>query len=597
MSTVTSRKSTGNPPRVAVTAALVVLTVCAYGRTLGNDFIVGYDDSSYILSNPGVLGGLSMGGLSYALTGLCGANWHPLTVLSHQLDVTFFGINPVGHHAVNIAFHAANVALLFHVLMRATGNRGASLCVAMLFAVHPIHVQNVAAVFQRKDLLSTFFLLVALREYVKPTRSMVKVTLWCGLGLLAKPMLVTAPALFLLFDVWPLNRLELSPIGMRRDLAARVREKLPIIALSVVFCLTTLWAQSESGAVAGSDLMPIHLRFLNALLSYAAYLRLLVWPAGLSIFYPYPTEFAITLVALAAVLLGILTIAVFMTARRHPYALVGWLWFLGAMVPVIGLVQVGSQAMADRYGYVPFWGLYIVIAWGAKAVLARLNVSPRASAVVLGLVVAGLLVRTWIETGYWRDNVTLWERAAAVTRSNETVHVQLTLIRAERNELDAALIHAEEAVRLSPTVIPMSQLAKVYYLLDRIPEAEAKFKAVLAIDPNYSESVLSYGRLLLEFKRYDEAKQVFAVTNDNAVASMDVARVCMELGAFDLAENYLNRAIELDPQQPTAYLFLGMAQEKQNKAADAIRAYEKALTLDATLSPAQAGLIRLSARR
>ena len=392
--------------------------MAAWLPALRNGFI-NLDDPYYVTANPQVLPGITRAGLAWAMTANVASNWHPLTLLSHMLDCQLYGLHPTGHHATSLLLHLANVLLLFAVLRGMTGAAGRSAAVAALFAVHPLHVESVAWVAERKDVLSALFWILAMGAWARYARApslgrYLLVFLLMALGLTAKPMVVTLPFALLLLDVWPLDRLGL---GWKR-LAV---EKLPLLALSAASSLITLRYQETSLVPLG--VVPWRLRAANALVSYAAYLGKLFLPRHLAVFYPIQPAIPAWEVAGAAVLLIAITVLAIWRARREPWLLVGWLWFLGTLVPVIGLVQVGRQAMADRYTYIPSIGLFLAVVWS----LAELGRAHRAAlATAAGIVILALAATTRVQIGYWSDGATLFRHALAATDDgNYLAHIGL----------------------------------------------------------------------------------------------------------------------------------------------------------------------------
>jgi tetratricopeptide (TPR) repeat protein len=443
-------------------AALALLTLAAYLPTLHNGF-VNLDDGLYVTGNSHVQAGITRASVAWALTANVANNWHPLTLLSHLLDCQLFGLDAAGHHATSLLLHLANVLLLFAVLRQLTGAVWRSAAVAALFAVHPAHVESVAWVAERKDVLSALFWLLAMGAYGRYARRpalgrYLWVVLAMALGLAAKPMVVTLPFALLLLDVWPLERLGL---GWRR----LAMEKLPLLALSAASSLVTLRYQRTSLAPLGLD--PWSLRLANAAVSYAAYLGKLLLPGNLAVFYPIPLAIPAWKVAGAAALLAVITTLAVRSARKSPWLLVGWLWFLGTLVPVIGLVQVGRQAMADRYTYIPSIGLFVAIVWGiAELIGERRIVSTTILAMAVAAAIALLAMGTWMQIGYWRDSVALYRHALAVTRDNYVAHVGLAKALTARRNWTGAAEQYRAALALRPG----------------LTEAQAGLEAVLQVE-------------------------------------------------------------------------------------------------------------------
>jgi hypothetical protein len=423
-------------------AALALLTLAAYLPTLHNGF-VNLDDGFYVTGNPQVREGITRASAAWALTANVANNWHPLTLLSHQLDCQLFGLDPAGHHATSLLLHLANTLLLFAVLRGMTGAVWRSAIVAALFAIHPAHVESVAWVAERKDVLSALFWILAMAAWMGYARRpslgrYLLVALTMVLGLMAKPMVVTLPFALLLLDVWPLER---RGLGWKRLIA----EKLPLLALSAAASLVTLRYQRTS--LAPLDLVPWSLRIANAAVSYAAYLGKLLLPRNLAVFYPIPLAIPVWQVAGAAALLAGLTALAVWKARRAPWLLIGWLWFLGTLVPVIGLVQVGRQAMADRYTYLPSIGLFVAIVWEIAALAGkRRAILATAAAAIVALLAAG----TWKQAGTWHDSVALYRHALAVTRGNYVSHVGLAKALVAKRDWKGAAEQYRAALALRP---------------------------------------------------------------------------------------------------------------------------------------------------
>ena len=427
-------------PPILIAAALALLTSFAYLPVLGNGYVL-LDDGLYVIRNSWVLQGITAEGLARAWTANVANNWHPLTMLSHMLDCQLYGSEPAGHHLTSLLLHLANVLMLFEVLRRMTGAVWRSAAAAALFAVHPLHVESVAWIAERKDVLSAFFWLVAMLAYrryaLRPSFARyLLVALAMALGLMAKPMVVTLPFVLLLLDFWPLGRLRLEP-GWRHRLALLAVEKLPLFALSAAASLVTLHFQATS--VVNLEVVPWRLRLANAAVSYAAYLGKALLPRRLAVFYPLPLEIPVWRAAAAGGLLVLLTALALRRARKAPWLLVGWLWFLGTLVPVIGLVQVGRQAMADRYGYLPSIGLFVAVCWELPELA---EARARWRAVLAALAVAAVLAltaATRAQVRHWENSVTLFRHAVKVTEGNYVAHLGLAkALMQEKNWSDAA---------------------------------------------------------------------------------------------------------------------------------------------------------------
>jgi hypothetical protein len=494
---------------------LAAITLAAFSPVCGCDF-VNFDDPEYVLHNPAVHCGVGAEGLRRAFTSITVANWHPLTLLSLQLDYQFFGLDPLGYHLTNLGLHVANTLVLFLALVRLTGQPWPSFLVAALFGVHPLHVESVAWVSERKDVLSTLFWMLALWAYAayaaRPRLGPYLLVLSAlALGLLAKPMLVTLPCVLLLLDFWPLGRLGgLLEAGGLRKLGWLIVEKVPLLLLAAVSCAVTLQVQRGGGAVRDLEQFSLGLRLANAVRSYASYLGQTVWPYDLAVFYPYPdvrwTAAPVWASLLLLVCLSVLFVAV---ARKLPYLLVGWLWFLGTLVPVIGLVQVGLQAQADRYTYIPLVGVFLLFAWGL-ADLARAWHQERAVGMLAGLLLAWCLVLTWGQAHTWRNSVVLWRHALEVTPANDVAQGQLGLALLRQKKLDEAVVYLRQAARARPDVaVYRNHLGLALLGQGEIEASRAELEAALRLYPRYAAPHYNLGTGYARQARWPEAAAHF----------------------------------------------------------------------------------------
>ncbi|MBN2457140.1 MAG: tetratricopeptide repeat protein [Sedimentisphaerales bacterium] len=448
--------------------ALALVTLAVYWQVSNYDFL-NYDDANYISRNEHVRTGLSLDNIVWAFTSYHYGNWYPLTWISHMLDCHLFGLKPGWHHIVNLLFHIANTLLLFAVLKRMTSAVWRSAFVAALFAVHPLHVESVAWIAERKDVLSTLFSLLAMAAYVSYAKNRsigwyVLALLLFALGLMAKPMLVTLPFVFLLLDFWPLERFQYTQSSKNKAKSpfsfshwrVLLLEKTPFFALSILSGIVTIFAQRSGGAITKMHLLPVRFRLLNALFSYTKYIGKMFWPGRLAIFYPHTVNvFSIRYAVAAAVLLAAITFVAIYLRKKHKYVLFGWLWYLGILVPVIGLVQVGSQAMADRYTYVPLTGLFIMLTWGTPELLAKWR---HRKAILIALATAALLflsIRTYFHQRCWLDSKTVFKHTLNVAGNSTIANIYLAQALVDEGNVAAALAHFKEALRLSPNKIDL----------------------------------------------------------------------------------------------------------------------------------------------
>ena len=448
--------------RLIVIVLLVVASSIAFSPVLHNGFI-NYDDPGYVTKNDMVKSGISLRTVTWAFATNAQSNWHPLTWLSHAMDCTLFGTNPVYHHLVNLILHILNAVFLFLVFEGMTGGLVESAFVAFVFALHPLHVESVAWISERKDVLSTLFWILSTGTYVKYARSGKQVwyaitILLFGLGLLAKPMLVTLPFVLILLDYWPLGRLRVPWGETREDPGKRrltvlqsITEKIPLFILTGLSGVITYLVQTGAGSVAPSSLLPFTVRAGNAVISYVRYLTKIFVPVRLSVFYPH-TGLADPFfeVAGAIVLLISLTILFWRLKSRYPYLLVGWLWFVGTLVPVIGFVQVGLQSMADRYMYLPMTGVIMMIAWGGSAIAGQRKSRRQIFAAGAVIVLLGRGAGTFVRAGYWKDSSTLFRNAIENTENNHLALNNLGAVLADSGKHTEALVHLEEALKILP---------------------------------------------------------------------------------------------------------------------------------------------------
>ena len=534
-------------PRHIALPLLVVATIAVYAPVARHEF-VGLDDGAYIFENDRVLAGLSAESAGWAFRTTRASNWHPLTWLSHMLDVQLFGPDPHAHHLVNLLFHLANTVLLFLVFARMTGTFWRSAAVAALFALHPLHVESVAWVAERKDVLSTFFGLLSLWLYVRYVEApgaarYLLVLLAFALGLMAKPMLVTLPFVLLLLDYWPLGR----PTS---DWQRLVLEKAPFLVLSAASSVVTVYAQSSGAAIITMESLPLGLRIGNALISYVSYLGQTLWPHALAVYYPHPGElWPLGAVAAALLLVGLSVLAL-RAGRSRGYAALGWFWYLGTLVPVIGLVQVGEQAMADRYTYLPLIGLFVVLAWGVPDLVRSRRLPHVLLPIGGGVVLLALSVQTWIQVGYWKSTETLFQHTLSVTRDNSTAH---------------------------------AALAGAYFHEGRLEEAIAQYREALEIDPEYARAHHNLGVALERQGHRTEAlaqhMEAVRIQPDYATYQLGLATALHRSGRVEEAIPRYEKALLLDPERAGTFNNLGVARMGRGELEQAVRAFTQALEL------------------
>ena len=575
-------------PPWLLAAALALVTLALYWPALRCGFI-NYDDNDYVTANIHVQNGLTWDGFQWAFLNPVSSNWHPLTMLSHMLDCQIFGLAPWGHHLTSVLLHALNGVLVFILLRQMTGAIGRSLLVAALFAVHPLRVESVAWVAERKDVLSSAFGLLALIFYGRYARPEIenrksKIKNYClsflclALGLMSKAMLVTWPFVLLLLDFWPLGRFQRSGIWRL------VREKIPFFALAAAMSVVTFLVQQHGGAMSAGDHIPFGARCGNAMVSYWGYLEKIFWPADLAVFYPYPGYWPPTRVLLAgAAILGVSGL-LFVRWRRQPFLLMGWLWFAGTLVPVIGLVQVGEQAMADRYTYLPSLGILILMVWGAGDLTRRWR-PPARSLSVAGLAAVALcLVLTRQQLGCWRDSETLFRHALAVTKNNYIALNNLGTTLSDQGEIDEAIRQFQEAIRLRPNNgAAHNNLGAAFGRKGMAVEAIGQYREAIRLKPNNVTTRCNLGIVLFESGQFELAisqyQAALHLKPDDADIHYNLGAVLAANGQVDSAIQHFQEAIRLRPDYAEARYNLALALNLKGRVDEAIVQYQAALRL------------------
>jgi protein O-mannosyl-transferase len=569
---------------------LIVGTLALYWSSLHNAF-VNYDDPAYVTANAHVRQGLSSSNFRWAFTATVAANWHPLTWISHLADVQFFGLNPAGHHLVSGLLHAINVVLLFLLLARATGYTLPSAVVAALVAVHPMNVESVAWVAERKSLLCMLFFLVALWAYgwyvLKPgVGRYLSVTFLFALGLMAKPMVITLPFVLLLLDYWPLQRMGKGSAASGTTPFKLLAEKIPLFAMSAASATITVYAQHGGGALGITAALPLNLRVKNAIYSYFAYIVKGIWPSHLAVFYPHPeNSLGLWKVLAAAVVLLTITALVW-HLRGKKYLLVGWLWYLGTMVPVIGIVQVGRQAMADRYVYIPFIGLFVIVVWLVADLFAFARVSRVAAFVITLAILSGYATVSYIQIGYWRDSITLFAHALQVTTGNGIAEDNLGAALMDAGRPDLAMPHFEAAVRLVPQLsTPHYNLAIVLHRQNQLDAAMHEYKLALTYTADPLEAAQAHNNLGVLLTQKNQPAAAISEFTVAIAANPDEQNSYLGRGSLEYQEHNLDaaqadfsRAAQIAPS-PVAYFWLGRTFEDKGDLPSAVRAYEAALNI------------------
>jgi len=543
---------------------LVAATLAVYNPVNRNAF-VNFDDDHYITGNPHVLAGLKWDTVKWAFTDYYEANWHPLTWLSHALDAQLFGLNPVGHHYMNVVLHALNAVLLFLLLQSATGFTWRSLMVAALFALHPVNVESVAWASERKNVLSMMFLLLALQAYGWYARRPAagRYILVAGLfacGLMSKPQVITLPFLLLLWDYWPLGRYGSAggtPARQPARAPALLLEKVPLFLLSLASAVVTMQAQKAGGAIHSAIIYPFRLRLENAIVSYSRYIGKAFWPTQLSPLYPHPLDLLKSWQVIASALFLLAVTALVIRNRRHGYLVTGWFWFLGTLVPMIGLVQVGEQAMADRYAYLPFIGLFLMVGWGAGEWAETKKIPAAGLAVPALAVLAALGALTYRQVGYWRDSEALWSYALRVTS-----------VRSYKAHFNLAVTYDAEG---------------------RYDQAVQQFRE--AIDPRDDDPRIHLGLGIYDQRHghaqeaVEEFQAALRLSSDGAVradAFSNLGSAYRQLRDYARAKESFAEALRLDPNKPSALVGMGLLFQKSGDLEQAIAQYSHAMSVQPT---------------
>jgi tetratricopeptide (TPR) repeat protein len=630
----------------------------AFGRIVANDFI-NFDDNVYITENNHIKSGINPESIKWAFATSLASNWHPLTWLSHMLDWQLFGANSSGHHLVSLLLHIGSALLLFLFLNKTTGSLWPSAFVAALFALHPLRVESVAWAAERKDVLSMFFGLAVLYTYAlyveKPKLSKYYLCLLLFvLSLLAKPMLVTLPFVLLLLDYWPLERLQKSlkpqPLPVSNDggfvkkkikqrkaestkekkisvplmnrakiIRSLLWEKVPFIFLALASCIVTIWAQNKGGAVASLEKLPFLERILNAILSYVAYILKIFWPVNLAVFYPYePSLPSWQVFGAASILLGV-SIAVIYAIKKAPFLFVGWFWYLGTLVPVIGLMQVGNQAMADRYTYLPSIGIGIMTAWGVSYLLPKEKQTRKIFIIPAAIILAIFTFLTWQQCCYWKNSVALYEHVLKVTKNNDLAHYNLANELVKQKKEEEAIAHYLAAIRINPyhdsahsnlgivlaaqgkneeaiahylaaiKINPAqeeaySNLGIVLAAQGKNEEAIAHYLAAIKINPNYDDAYYNLANLFMKQGKIEEAidnyRKTIKINPDRADAHCNLADIFVKQNKIDQAIEHFREAVRIAPSSFVALNNLGVNLEKQLKHDEAIYYYRRALQLE-----------------
>jgi protein O-mannosyl-transferase len=591
---------------------LAITVIAIYWQVHNHDF-VGFDDNEYIMENRHVLTGLTSGNVVWAFTTFHAGNWHPLTWISHMVDCQLFGLKPGLHHLVNLFFHMANAILLFLIFRRMTNALWQSAFVAAVFAIHPLHVESVAWVAERKDVLSTFFWMLAMGAYAfyvekRKVKRYLLTFFFFALGLMAKPMLITLPFVLLLLDYWPLSRLTIGKSSVNERTQSEkslntcskkkergrytkkaehenktekqtrqgprmvqvILEKVPFFVLSLASSIVTYVAQQKGGAVGSLQSYPLSARIANALVSYCGYIGKMVWPENLAVLYPHPGMLPTWQVIGAVLILGLTTFLIIRAVKRYPYLTTGWLWYLGTLVPVIGLVQVGAQALADRYTYIPIIGVSIMVAWGVPELLKKWRHRNTALAAMAVITLSILSYATWGQVQYWQNSITLFKHTVERTTNNPIMQNNLGNSLEDEGRLDEAITHYAEAVRINPDLADSyNNMGLALTKRGSANEAIPNFLKAIKINPNHAAAHYNLGTLLASQGKLEEAihhfRECIRIKPDHAKAYNNLGNALLLERRIEEAIDSYRAALRINPDYKLARDNLNNALAMHNK--------------------------------
>jgi tetratricopeptide (TPR) repeat protein len=579
---------------VFIYIVLVLTTFIAYEPMRHNDFI-DVDDLRYVTENPQVKAGITKDSIVWAFTTGHASNWHPLTWLSHMLDCQLFGLNPFWHHLTSLLFHTANTLLLFWIFKRMSGNIWASAFIAAVFALHPTHVESVAWAAERKDVLSGFFWMLTIAAYILYTEKPVKgryflVIVLFGLGLMAKPMLVTLPFVLLLLDYWPLKRFQSKE--KRSSFFNLILEKMPLIMLIVVSSIITFLVQRKGGAISSEDIMTFNIRVSNALVSYFRYIGKTIYPANLSILYLHQLgTMPLWKPIISFLALVLITIAVLYNLRKRAYLFTGWFWYVGTLVPVIGIVQVGFQAFADRYTYIPTIGISLIAVWGIEELLQKRRYREYIFGISAAVVLTALLISTRVQVSHWRDNIAIHEHSLSVTKDNYVLLDSYGLALLKEGRIQEAIEQFDKSLSIEPDLsgtrakrlFAYQALARNFVLEEEYEEAVKYYNRVLEIETNQPEIYNELAHTFSLQRKYEQAivnyRKALKIEPDNAVSHANLAEIYNKQGNLEKAVEHYVTLLQTKPDFAVAHGQLGYIFAQQNKMEQAIKHYQEAIRI------------------
>ena len=590
-------KVNGTRSIILLCLILFSVTLSVYWQT-GNHEFLNFDDNEYVCDNLHVAKGVTGANIIWAFTSVEASNWHPVTWLSHMLDVQLYGMNPRGHHLTSVFIHAVSALLLFLLLFRLTGSPWQSSFVAALFALHPLHVESVAWVAERKDVLSAFFCFLTLllySEYVAKRKSPLYILSLSSfvLGLMAKPMLVTLPVIMLLMDFWPLNRYCLKEREPGQDnlldrlspFTTLLKEKIPFFVCSLFSATITIYAQHKGGAIRNFVEMPFWLRTENAVVAYVKYLAKTLWPLDLAVLYPFPSSIPLWQVFCSLLILLLVSVATVRAGRRHPYLVVGWAWFLVTLLPVIGLFQVGNQSMADRYSYIPIIGLFIMAAWGVPVLTKELKYSRSILALLACAVMIASAALTWQQLRFWQDHVSLFRHTLQVTSGNFMAHDSLGVVLAKKGDQDAAIREYRDALAINPNyALAHFNLGIALAKVGNLDEAIREYREAIRINPNFTTAFFNLGIALAQKGDQDAAIKEFRaalkISPNYFEAQNSLGVALAKKGNLDAAIKEFREVLTINPSYYQAHFNMGNALGSKGDLDGAISEFRQALAIN-----------------
>ncbi|MBF0118226.1 MAG: tetratricopeptide repeat protein [Desulfobacterales bacterium] len=553
--------------------SLMLLTFVIYFQVKDYDFL-NYDDIFYVSENEQVKSGLNIESLKWSFKSTLAGNWHPLTWISHLIVVELFGLDGGFHHLANLCFHILNTGLLFFILTRMTGDIWRSFIVAALFGIHPLHVESVAWISERKDVLSTFFGFISLWCYVryveKPNLNRyLLIILFFIFSLMSKSMLVTLPFILILLDYWPLKRGRLF-----------IGEKIPFFILSVIFSIISVFAQKSSNALGSLQQYPLYGRIANALISYVSYLEKTIWPFFLNPSYPYPNQIPMSEIFLSGFLLIFISLISLKYIKNKPWIAFGWLWYLGTLVPVIGLVQIGMQGMADRYTYIPIIGIFIMICWSINYIKYKFAITTITSAII-----CILMITTWYQKQFWSNNTTYYQYILDINPNDVKAHNNLGVALKNTGLYEKAIWHFYEAIKLnSKHSKAYNNLGLTLFKKGKIDEAIYYYNKSLKLDPNNVNTLSNLGNALRKQKKTEEAikhyNEALRLNPNSFLVNNNLGNALLEQGKLKEAIYHFNEALKISPSDPSAHNNLANAFFYSGKIAEAIQHYNEALKIN-----------------